>query len=198
MTTENKIIGSGFPTFVTCNFPVVTEGVLDLFGGLVDLSRRQMTLNAPFNGLGAPCSDPDRRMGLLQRARPDRAVFELKELSFMTPNRLGPRGHDEIIGFFETAAGFLRIDSIPYVLWRNATHEAGDEPSVRETVDHGVFFGDAHGMIAQRQNVTEDSDLDLFCLLAQGRGDQVRRRHGSVRAIMMLVKTTPSKPSSSQ
>src|SRR5215510_9002011 len=77
-----------------------------LIGGLVDLSRRQMTLNAPFNGLGAPCRDPDRRMGLLQRARPDRAVFELKELSFMTPDRLGPRGHDEIIGFFETAAGF--------------------------------------------------------------------------------------------
>src|SRR5215468_4316753 len=147
-----------------------------------------MTLHAPFDGLGAPCRDPDRWMGLLQWARPDRAIFEMEELSVMTPDRLGPCGHDEIIGFFETPAGFLRIDSVPYVLWWNAAHEAGDEPSVRKAVDHSVFFGDAHGMIAQRQDVAKDPDLDPFCLLAQRRGDQVRRRHGSVRAIMMLVK----------
>src|SRR5262245_55158930 len=147
-----------------------------------------MTLHAPFDGLGTPRRDPDRWMGLLQWARPDRAIFEMEELSLMTPDRLGPGGHDEVIGFFETAAGFLRIDSVPYVLWWNATYEAGDEPSVRKAVDHGVFFGDAHRMIAQRQDVAEDADLNLFCLLAQRRGDQVGRRHGPVGAIVVLVK----------
>src|SRR5215475_6779469 len=171
MAAENKIVRSGFPTLIAGNFSVVTEGVFDLVGCLVDLSRRQMTLHAPFNGLGAPRRDPDRWMGLLQWARPDRAIFEMEELSLMTPDRLGPGGHDEVIGFFETAAGFLRIDSVPYVLGWNATHEAGDEPSVRKAVDHGVFFGDAHGMIAQGQDVAENADLDLFCLLAQRRGD---------------------------
>src|SRR5262245_50762219 len=151
MTAQNKIIRRGFPSFVTGDFSVITERVLDLIGCLVDLSRRQMTLHAPFNGLGAPCRDPDRWMRLLQRARPDRAVFEMEELPLMTPDRLGPGGHDEVIGFFETPAGFLRIDSVPYVLWWNATDEAGDEPSVREAIDHGVFFGDAHGMIRSEE-----------------------------------------------
>src|SRR5262245_65048398 len=125
-----------------------------------------MTLHAPFDGLGAPRRDPDRRMGLLQWARPDRAIFEMEELPLMAPDRLGPGGHDEIIGFFETAAGFLRIDSIPYVLWWNAADEAGDKPSVRKAVDHSVFFGDAHGMIEQRQDVGKQTGLDLFCFFA--------------------------------
>src|SRR5262249_49308307 len=184
MAAENKIVGSGFPTFATGDFSGVTGSVLGLVGCLIDLSRREMTLHAPFDGLGAPRRDPDRWIGLLEWARPDRAIFEMEEVSLVTPDRLGPGGHDQVIGFFETAAGFHRIDSVPYVLWWNAAHEAGDEPSVRKAVDHGVFFGDAHGMIAQRQDVAKDADLDPFCLLAQRRGDQVRRRHGSVRAIM--------------
>src|SRR4030095_9262475 len=84
MAAENKIIGSCFPTLVTSDFSVVTERVLDLTGCLVDLSRRQVTPHTPFNGFSAACCDPNRRMGLLQRARPERAVFELEKISFVT------------------------------------------------------------------------------------------------------------------
>ena len=105
----------------------------------------------------------------------------------MAPHRLGPGGHDQIVGFFEATAGFFRIDAVPNIFRRNAADEAGDQPAVAEAVDHGVFFGDAHRMIAQRQNVAEDADLYLLGFLAQRGGDQIGRRHRAVGAVVVLV-----------
>ena len=42
-------------------------------------------------------------------------------------------------------------------------------------------------MIAQRQDVAQDADLDPAGFLAQRGGDQVRRRHGAVCAVVVLV-----------
>src|SRR5207247_9083182 len=80
VTTENKIVRRRFPTFITGDFAIVIERVFDLCRGLIDLSGRQVALHAPFDGFGAARRDPYRRIGLLQRARPDGTIFEMEKL----------------------------------------------------------------------------------------------------------------------
>ena len=146
-----------------------------------------MTLDAPFDRLGAARGDPDRRVRLLHGTRPDRAVFELEELAFEAPHGLCPRGHDQVIGFLESSARLCGVDAVPDVFRRNAAHEPRDQPAVTEAVDHRVFFGDAHGVVAQRQNITEHADFYFLGLLAERRRDQIRRRHRAVGAVVVLV-----------
>ena len=47
--------------------------------------------------------------------------------------------------------------------------------------------GDAHRMIAQRQDVAKHADFYFLGSLAQRRGDQVGRGHGAIGAVVMLV-----------
>src|SRR2546425_2122864 len=109
VAAENEIISGRFPTVIARALAIVIESVLDLVRSLVHLSGRQVALHAPFNGFRASGRNPYRRVRLLQRARPDGAVFKLKELSFVAPDRLGPRRHDEIVSLLEAPAGFFRV-----------------------------------------------------------------------------------------
>ena len=146
--------------------PIIVESIFDLAGGLINLGAGQMAFDAPFDRLGAARGDPDRRVGLLHRPRPDGAVMQFEKLALVAPHRFGPGGHDQVVSFFEAAARLFRIDAVPNILRRDAAHEAGDQPAVTEAVDHGVLFGDAHRMIAQRQDVAEDADFDFLGSLA--------------------------------
>ena len=57
--------------------------------------------------------------------------LELEERAFVTPDRLGPGGHDQLIGFFETPTGFGRVDAVPEVFRRDAAHKPRDQPPRR-------------------------------------------------------------------
>src|SRR5580765_1743907 len=102
MPAENEFVRTGVPAFFVRLRPIIAKGVFDLPGGLIDLGARQVTLDAPFDRLGAARGDPDRRVRLLNGTRPDRAVFELEELAFEAPPGFSPRGHDQVIGFLES------------------------------------------------------------------------------------------------
>jgi hypothetical protein len=88
MTAENEFIRFGVPSLVLRLGPVVVKGVFNLASGLVNLGAGQMALDAPFDRFGAARGDPDRRMGLLYRARPDRAVVQFKNLPSWLPTGL--------------------------------------------------------------------------------------------------------------
>ena len=187
MTAENELFRLGVPARFLCLASVVAEGVFDLCGGLINLRAGQTALDAPFDRFGAARGDPDRRMGLLHRPWPDRAVVQFEKRALVAPHRLGPGGHDQVVGFFETAARFFRVYPVPNIFRRNATDETGDQPAVTEAIDHGVLFGNAHRMIAQRQDVAEDADFYFLGSLAERGGDQVGGRHRAVGAVVMLV-----------
>src|SRR5437762_3926722 len=104
MAAENKFIRCGFPAFFFRFGAIVTESVLDLSRSLINLRTGETALDAPLDRFGAARGDPDRRMRLLHRARPDRTVFELEELSFETPHRFSPGGHNQVIGFLKSSA----------------------------------------------------------------------------------------------
>ena len=146
-----------------------------------------MPLNAPFDRLGAARGNPNGRVRLLDWAWPDGTIFELVKFSVEAPDRIGPCGHDQIISFLKSPAGFFRVYSVPYILRGNAAHEPSDQPALRKAVDHRVFFGNAHRVIAQRKNISEHADFDSLGSLAQSSGDKIWRRHGAVGTIVMLI-----------
>ena len=127
-------------------------------------------------------------MGLLHWAWPDRAVFELEERPVMTPDRLGPGRHDQIIGVFEASTGFGRVDAVPDVFRRDAPDKPRDQSPPGKTVNHGVFFRHTHRVIAQGQDVPQDADFDPLRALAQRGSNQVRGRHRPIRAVVVLIK----------
>src|SRR6185503_3544465 len=64
VTAENELFRLGVPAVFFGLQAIVIECVLDLSGGLIDLSAGEMTFDAPFDRFRAASGDPDRRMGL--------------------------------------------------------------------------------------------------------------------------------------
>jgi hypothetical protein len=100
------------------------------------------------------------------------------------------------MGFMEALVRVDRIDLGGMILAADAAHEAGDQPAIRQIVEHGELFGDRQGIGDNRQRSADDRNLDVHVTRAvdQGAGNDVRRRHQSVGGLMVLVDADAVEP----
>ena len=115
----------------------------------------------------------------------------IEKLAVVTPGRFRPGPHDQLESLFETTARLRRVDVVPEVLGRDAPHEARDQPASGHAVDHGVLLRHPNRVVTKRQNVAEHADLDRTGSLAEGRRNQVGRRHGAIGAVVVLIEEYP-------
>ena len=120
-------------------------------------------IGRPGNCLGGTLRwNPDRRMRLLIRTRPGIGVSEGVVLALMVDRaRFGPRLHNQIVGLAKSLVRIDRIDAGGMVFGADASHKAGDNPAVRNVVEHRVFFGDVQRIIHQRQGAAEDRHFHI-------------------------------------
>ena len=136
--------------------------------------------------LAADDRDPDLGMGPLHRARPDRHVLVGPELALVGEDVLGPGAGDDLEGLLETGAQFGQRHVVHLVFARDAAREAGDQPAVRQAVEHRQLLGQPQRLV-QRQQIAVDQELQLLGALRGGRRHQVGRIHQPVGRAMMLV-----------
>ena len=135
--------------------------------------------------------NPDRRMRLLDRPRPEIHHPELIVLAVPgkdLPRR--PRLDDERQRLAVTLALLDRHDAVgDHRVRRQAGRKAGDEPAAADAVEHGVFLGDARRRRGRRQGRAELDDGDVLAvgLLRQHRAHQARIGHEAIDVLMMLV-----------
>ncbi len=156
-------------------------------------SRRDadVVLRGELDGfLAADDRHPDLRMRLLHRARPQRDVAVRPELALVGEHVLGPGAGDDFVGFLEAGARFRQGDVVHLVFARNAAGEAGDQPAVRQAVEHRQLFRQAQRLV-QRQQVAVDQQFHPLGALRGRRGHQVGRVHQPVRRAMVLVEAKP-------
>ena len=100
---------------------------------------------------------------------------------------LGPGPDDQIVRLVKPLMREIRVDPRGVVFRTDAAHEAGDDPALRQIVEHREFFRDVDRVVHQRQGAAEDRDLDPLGALDQRAGDQVGRRHQPVGGLVVLV-----------
>ena len=117
----------------------------------------------PFDRLGAALRrDPDRRMRLLQRPRPEVDVVELVMPAVVAERPdLGPRAQNELVRLVITPVRMGGVDAAGEILGADAAHKAGDDAAA-EMIEHGELFRYRHRIAHQRQRTPEDRDLRLL------------------------------------
>ena len=136
----------------------------------------------------ARARNPDRRVRLLQRARPRIDVAHAVVLAAEGERpRSGPRLDDQIVRFVELLARIGRIDGVGVILGPAAHDHAGDQAPAADHVDHGELLGHARRRVVEGKRVADHGDANTRGLPRQDRGDQVGRGHVPVRVRMVLV-----------
>ena len=138
---------------------------------------------------GARRAHPDRRMRLLDRARPDIDGAMMEEAALMAERAvvMGPAFLDQIERLPMPLVHAHRIAVGRQHLIGHAAHEAGFEAAVREHVDHRHFLGDAHRLAAVGDRIAEDQKPRLLAQARQRREHQRRCGIDAGRRLMMLV-----------
>src|SRR4030095_13142386 len=94
-----------------------------------------VALGRPFDRLFAACHrHPDRRMRLLDWARPDRYVLVRPELSLVAEDLVGPRAANDLPRLLEPSARIRHRHTVDVVLARDAAGEPRDDATVRHAV----------------------------------------------------------------
>ncbi len=152
---------------------------------------RDVALGGPLDGvLAAGHRDPDRRMRLLDRPRPQRHVLVGMELALEGEDLLGPGPAHDLEAFVEPGAGLGHGHAVGAVLALGAAGDAGDQPPIRQAVQHGQLFGQPQRVV-QREQVAVDQDLHAPGALGGGGGHQVRRVHQAEGRGVVLVDPDP-------
>ncbi len=100
--------------------------------------------------------------------------------------RFSPRFNDQIVSLIEAFAGVGRVDSERVVFCTDSANETTDDSPAGYNIKHCDFLGDLQGVMAERNSVSQDRDLAL-CPACKRRRHDVRRRHGAVSVLMVLV-----------
>src|SRR5438477_110264 len=97
---------------------------------------------------------PDRRMGLLHRARIDRDIFKIPELAGVAERFVSPDAKDYFDRFIVASAAIVELHAEHVVLARAVAHTHPElQAAARDGVGDRVVFGDVDG-------VTEGDDRD--------------------------------------
>ena len=130
-------------------------------------------LGGPADGLGAEdAGRPDRRMRLLQRQLPriDDAQMVVLALPAERAGH-GPGLLDEVEGFLESLAVIGGIGVGRELLDAGAAHEARDDATARDEIEHRDLLGHAHRIVVDRQRIADEGDLALDALADHRRRD---------------------------
>ncbi len=98
-----------------------------------------------------------------------------------------PRRDNQIVRLLEAFAVVGGVDAVRELLLTAAADKAGDEPALRDHVDHRQLFGEPHRVFGERQRVAEEDDLCLLCHRGEDRGEDVAFRLHAERRVVMLV-----------
>ena len=89
-----------------------------------------------------------------------------------------------LVHTFATDGG---IDVIAKVLHAGAAYKTRDNATSADNVEHGNLFGDTQRVIVQRQSIAHYADFRTLHALGEYGGHEIRRRHGTIGILMMLV-----------
>src|SRR5262249_42315452 len=96
--------------------------------------------------------DPDRRMRLLQRPRPEVDIVELVMPAVVAERPdLGPGAQNKLVRLVIAAVRMGGVDAAGEVFGADAAPEAGEEAAAAEMIEHGEFLGHRHRIAYQRQ-----------------------------------------------
>ena len=146
-------------------------------------------VGAPFDGFLTPeAGNPDRRVRFLEGTRPDINVADLIVLAVKVKRAgLGPGANDQIVRFAKARQRIRGVDAQGKVFVPDAAHETGNNTPAGHDIEHGDFFGDPQRVIAERQAVADHRYLHSRGSAGQHGGHNVRRRHGAVGVLVVLV-----------
>ena len=159
----------------------------------LEIDVAPVRVRGPLDGLGRALGGaPDRRVRLLVGAGPEVHVFEVivpaleRERAF-----LGPGADDQLMRLLVPGQRLRRVAAHRVVLGADAAHEAGDQPSLGDAVDHRVLFGERQRVLAEAEGVAEDGDLRLRRAARERGGHHHRGRHQPVGVLVVLVDAKP-------
>ena len=172
-------------------FPIAPHDVRSrLVAEVAQESVHVVVLGDPLPGFhAAAAGDPDGRMRLLDRPRPDVDVAQLVELAVEGERlRLGPRLDDQVVSFAVLVAQRDRGLAVGEIrVHRRADRKAAHEAAARNAVQHGHFFGDADGRVVQRNRIAQHDQRRLGRPPRQRCQNDVRRGHQAVGVGMVFV-----------
>ena len=146
--------------------------------------RREQVVSQPgraAGGLFGAGANPDRRMRPLHRFGIERHRLDLVELALESDPFLSPQPADQLdaLGQTRRALGTRELES-GELLGPVALSDTEVEAPVREDIDAGGIFGDAHGIMEWQQQ-DEGADANF----AGARGDRCGgRQHGRVVSVI--------------
>ena len=137
--------------------------------------------------------NPNRRMRLLQRLRPQVHVTQLGVLAVEREHVFGLPGlDDQIVSLVILLANRRGNFAVAEVgIHRGSDREARDQPSARNHVEHREFLGDANRRIVKRYRIPEHHQVGVARAPREGGRHDIRRRHQAVCILMMLVDAEP-------
>ncbi len=147
------------------------------------------------SGRHAGAGDPDRRMRLLDRPRPQidhRQLIMLAVPGEHLPRR--PRLGDQRQRLAEALALLDRDDAVrERRVSRQSGGKARHEPPAADAVEHRVFLGDARRRRGRGQGRADLHDRHVLPvgLLRQHRAHQARIGHEAIDVLMMLIGAQP-------
>ena len=144
----------------------------------------------------AAAGNPDGRVRLLQRPRPDVHIAQLGVLAVEAERfRARPRLDDQAVRLVVLVAqrgGRLAVTEIG--VHRRADREPGDQPAAAHHVEHGELLGHANRRVVQGDAVAHDHQRCLRRAARQRRPHDVGRRHEAVGVLVMLVHADAVEP----
>ena len=105
-----------------------------------------------------------------------------------------PRLDDEVVRLLEALAVERRVDAGRELLLPAAADKAGDQPPLRDHVDHRQLFGQPHRVLGQRERVAEQNDLHAFGRGGEHRGEHIAfacMQNGALWCSFSIIPSTP-------
>ena len=154
--------GRRLPAVARALLAVVPRGLAHDLERPVGDAAAEMVARGELAGLAARPQRVGRRMGLLQRARPDGdgPVLEVAALP-AERLRLRPGLEDQLHALVGALPRLLRVEVVGHGLVRRAPQKSDDQATLGQGVEHGQLLGHAH-RIAVRDDGAEQGDRDLL------------------------------------